>query len=57
MVVPTPVPMFPYRPTLSLTLSSVLPESLPIPPPASLPLASTYKSDAIVIGVIARLPK
>jgi hypothetical protein len=65
MVTPTPVPIFPYKPTLSLALSSVPPEPLPVPPPAfrpapmsaSLPLASTYKPDAIVIGVIARLPK
>jgi hypothetical protein len=65
MVVSTPVPIFPYRPTLSLALSSALPEPLPVPPPAfrpapmpaSFPLASTYKPDAIVIGVIARLPK
>jgi hypothetical protein len=65
MVVLTPVPIFFYRPTFSLALSSALPEPFLVPPlafrlapmPASLPLASTYKPDAIVIGVIARLPK
>jgi hypothetical protein len=65
MVVFTPVPIFLYRPTLSLAFSSALPEPFPVPPPAfrpapmpaSFPLVSTYKPDAIVIGVIAQLPK
>jgi hypothetical protein len=54
MVVPTPVPMFFYRPTLSLALSSAPPEPFPVSPPAFRP---TPKPDVIVIGVIARLPK
>jgi hypothetical protein len=65
MVALTPVPMFPYRPISSPALSPALPEPLSVPPPAfrpspmpaSLPLASIYKPDAIVIEVIARLPE
>jgi hypothetical protein len=65
MVAPTPVSMFPYRPTSSPAPSPTLPKPLPVPPPtfrpapmpASLPLASTYKPDVIVIEVIARLPE
>jgi hypothetical protein len=53
------------RPTRSLALSFALPEPFPVPPPAfrlapmpaSFPLASIYKPDVIVIGVIARIPK
>jgi hypothetical protein len=69
MVALTFVPMFPYRPIFSPAFSTapspVLPESFPVPPPAfrltsmlaSFPLAFIYKPDAIVIEVIARLPK
>jgi hypothetical protein len=64
MVAPTPVPMFPYRPTSSPASSTApspaLPEPLPVPPPAFRPApmpASTYKADAITIWLLAQLPK
>jgi hypothetical protein len=65
MIVPTPVPIFLYKPILSFALSSAPPKLFSVPPlafrsalmPASFPLASTYKPNAIMIGVIARLPK
>jgi hypothetical protein len=69
MIALTPVPMFFYRPTFSpafsTALSPVLSEPFLVPPsafrlalmPASFSLAFTYKPDAIIIGIIARLPK
>jgi hypothetical protein len=54
MVVPMPVPMFPYRPTFSLAFSSVPPEPFPVPPPAFRP---TPMPNIFAIDLFARLPE
>jgi hypothetical protein len=54
MIVFTPVPIFLYRPTLSLAFSSAPPEPLPVSPPA---FRLTPMPDILAIDLFARLPK